>query len=1299
MPGAPTFSTLQFVGPAGASGLSWSDPANWMQISPPLSNVTPASPDQVLLTTSTDGTTTIMNYDGSLSLAQYPYGLTFLNIDATAGSGSSITLILGDGYELAAKGEGVGDNGYGILDQTGGTNVVEDLFIADGIAAGQGLYELSGDGTLTVGAPEPAGNGALYLGFSGSGTFNQSGGTTTVGQVEPGTPEDPLDLGTEATGQGTYTLSGTGSLTVNGNTIVGDGGSGTFTQSDTTTNTITGALVLGYNGGATGHYNLGGSGNLSAFAEVVGYAGTGDFDQTGGTNTVGPADGGTCQIFSLFKETIVNGTLVTYSVDDGALYVGSDAGGTGTYDLAGGTLTAGTIDVENGSAFNIQDAAAVANFNYFNLEDSSTVTARFDEHIGTTANPVSTFTQQGDGSSNSIGGALFVGDTATGATGTYDLEGGTVVVGGDLYVGDSADGTFNQSGGGNTITGDLEIGVGATGTYKLGAGAVKVGGDLYVGDGANGTFNQSGGGSNTITGDLEIGVGATGTYDLGAGTVKVGGNLYVGDGADGTFNQSGTTTNQIGGDLEIGVNAGATGTYDLGAGTVKVGGDLYVGDGGTGNLTIGGGGSAAISVGGTVYVGVYGTGIITLDSDGNLEANIIVNPGNIAMDGGSIDPPDGITNEAGGSISGFGTIDSDIVNNGSLDAAGGTLLVSGAITGTGQMAIAADSGLELGGSVGPGQTLSFTGPDAILTLDLPSSFAAAITIGAGDQINLTGIVASGVTYNGTTLTVTPTGGGPALTFAVSENPSNPGVFDVVTSSATFTVGTVTPTVEVSINSTDVNLAHNTATVTFAFSQAPVSFVIGDTTATGGKLSNLQEVNATTYTATFTATANTDISNAQVNVTAGSWSDADGNPGAGGSTGSFTADTVTPTVPTVNLDVAAGTILTANAAHGVLAGASDPAPSQPLTVSAVNGVNANVGHAITDAYGTLTLNADGSYSYTATASSASLPHGAVEDNITFTVTDVNGNSTTATLSILVYSSNETLYVGTAGGSLNVGNGISAIDGRAGNETINAGNGADDVVAGTNDAITLGNGQDVVTGGANDTIQAGNGSDSISTGANSHVTVGNGSDTIAVGDISTVALGTGQDTVTAGANAAITGGNGQDAVTAGATANITLGNGNDTVTAGANSTVTLGNGNDHATAGSDSTIKLGNGTDTVIAGTNNVINLGNGADTVYAASGDTITVGNGHDTFVFGLSPGQTTAGLIGPVTINHFNPANDVIEIASTLPGGWDTSFTRLESHIQTISGNAVITLDTSGDTITLVGVLASSLHASDFHFV
>jgi hypothetical protein len=78
------------------------------------------------------------------------------------------------------------------------------------------------------------------------------------------------------------------------------------------------------------------------------------------------------------------------------------------------------------------------------------------------------------------------------------------------------------------------------------------------------------------------------------------------------------------------------------------------------------------------------------------------------------------------------------------------------------------------------------------------------------------------------------------------------------STAPFTVDTVTPTVAVSIDKTDVNVANPTGLVTFVFSEAPVAFTLADTSAVGGTLSNLQQVNATTYTATFTGAANTDI---------------------------------------------------------------------------------------------------------------------------------------------------------------------------------------------------------------------------------------------------------------------------------------------------------------------------------------------------------------------------------------------------------------------------------------------------------
>jgi hypothetical protein len=116
----------------------------------------------------------------------------------------------------------------------------------------------------------------------------------------------------------------------------------------------------------------------------------------------------------------------------------------------------------------------------------------------------------------------------------------------------------------------------------------------------------------------------------------------------------------------------------------------------------------------------------------------------------------------------------------------------------------------------------------------------------------------------------------------------------------FTVDTETPTVSVSIDNTDINVAKPTGIVTFTFSEAPVTFTRDDTSVVGGTLSEVREVNPTSYTATFTGAADTDTPNASVSVTPGSWQEGNGNAGAGGSTDSFTVDTETPAV-SVSID--------------------------------------------------------------------------------------------------------------------------------------------------------------------------------------------------------------------------------------------------------------------------------------------------------------------------------------------------------------------------------------------------------------
>ena len=122
----------------------------------------------------------------------------------------------------------------------------------------------------------------------------------------------------------------------------------------------------------------------------------------------------------------------------------------------------------------------------------------------------------------------------------------------------------------------------------------------------------------------------------------------------------------------------------------------------------------------------------------------------------------------------------------------------------------------------------------------------------------------------------------------------------------------------------------------------------------------------------------------------------------------------------------------------------------------------------------------------------------------------------------------------------------------------------------------------------------------------------------------------------------------------------------------------------------TITLGNGAGDAVSAQNSLgdyITVGNGDDTIYAGQNTTITVGTGHDSFVFE----QTTPGMIGAATITGFDPAKDVITFSNQL--------TSSVSYHDNAQGNAVITVDNAGDTITLVGVHASDLHPSDFHFV
>src|SRR5258708_1199360 len=103
-------------------------------------------------------------------------------------------------------------------------------------------------------------------------------------------------------------------------------------------------------------------------------------------------------------------------------------------------------------------------------------------------------------------------------------------------------------------------------------------------------------------------------------------------------------------------------------------------------------------------------------------------------------------------------------------------------------------------------------------------------------------------------------------------------------------------------------------------------------------------------------------------------------------------------------VTKGQTLTVDSQHGVLAGDKDSF-GYALSVTAVSVGAVSVGVSgglatIQGAYGTLAMHTDGSYGYVAN-SSISLPAaGIVQDSFSFTITDTQGNTTQATLTLTV-----------------------------------------------------------------------------------------------------------------------------------------------------------------------------------------------------------------------------------------------------------------------------------------------------------
>ena len=646
----------------------------------------------------TGGATTACSYNGSSLYLGYNRG----------GNGTYSL----SGGTLSAYSQYVGYSGAGAFTQSGGTNNCAANFILGYNPGATGTYSLGGAGTLLTAGDE-------YVGSSGTGILSQSGGSNTPSS---------LYLGSNAGGSGSYNLSGGAAL--HHDRLHRQFGRGK-------------PLPVGRNPhglrhpvsrvqlGASGAYNLSGTGQLTAPTEYVGYvsAASASFQQSGGTNATADLSIGAGGQYQLAGGTLqVGGPLVNQGVFEGGNSPATlDA--TGLVDLTAGTWkNLGNLSVNMGANSLL---IVPAGFNpatgfagYSSLGMTHTAGTPLSVSAGTTisgagsiGDPVAcqgTITP-GGGASPSInlnnglvlsgagtvalgsngnltvndwtsaisGGSLsaasqYVGSGGTGSfahsggsnnlttlylgyntadSGTYALSGSANLNVNRQYIGYYGTGTFTQSGGTNSGS-IVEIGYqpGSNGTYNLTAGTLSQYME-WVGDGGQGSFIQSGG-TNTISNGLLLGNNSSGSYKLSGGSLSSP-SEQVGYGVSGSFVQSGGTNAT--GSLYVGFvyNAYATGgngTYTQTGGTTTVA-NLYVGDG------VATGGSGTFSLG--------GTGVLSAQSETIGDSNV---PIALLQQTGGTNTTNNLTLGANGQYvlsGGTLTVNGNLVNNGTIDGAGG----------------------------------------------------------------------------------------------------------------------------------------------------------------------------------------------------------------------------------------------------------------------------------------------------------------------------------------------------------------------------------------------------------------------------------------------------------------------------------------------------------------------------------------------------------------------------------------------------------------------------------------------------
>ncbi len=499
----------------------------------------------------------------------------------------------------------LGSSGSALFQQVGGTHTNNEYIAIGRDSTREALYDMQG-GTLN--------SAAMDIGYvydagdpGGLGRFEQSGGAHTVA--------NNLVLGRDAGASGVYNLSGSGSLTVYNSTLIGDSGTGTFTQNggsfeQASSDTL---FVVGDKLGASGTFTLiDGTFRVLGNEEKIGGSGTGYFYQRGGDHQF--AGGMYVGDYGYGEYHMLGGNLGPVLDNNGqpigySGIVMGEWGATGKFFHGGGKVDVDSITLarqsESDGYYEINSMAAVLNANWINIG------------------------QRGTGSFLQLAGSVIVTSNiniagTAGISGSYTLQDGSLKTE-QLRIGDFGIGTFTQSGGTNTVAtaGGFSIlvmaeNVGSRGTYNLSGGTLNAE-MVFVGDADQAFINHSGTGTHNVN-DLTLGVyknseeHGQGTYNLQGGVLNSS-SVRVGKEGTGTFNQNGGVHNNSS-EIEIASETGSVGVYNLQSGTLNAP-MIFVngrGTGGDGTLLYSGGDLKA-DIENRGFVELSGAGMRTIDGN------------------------------------------------------------------------------------------------------------------------------------------------------------------------------------------------------------------------------------------------------------------------------------------------------------------------------------------------------------------------------------------------------------------------------------------------------------------------------------------------------------------------------------------------------------------------------------------------------------------------------------------------------------------------------------------------------------